>query len=209
MKHYVALIVILCVAAGGHWGIRAAQARRSANATGQRVRAIPSSIGEYQQRGADHTIDEHTQLVLETSTILIRDYIAPPKPQVQLTIVYAGATRRSLHFPEVCLVGGGWEIREQRTHPVAFLFSAKRLVLVNGAQKQAVLYWFKTGDTLTGNFFLNAYYWAKNQVTGGGRTSAMIKLTAMVRKNQNEDAVFAALEDFAVMLTPMLSDYVP
>lgn len=209
MKHFAALVVILSVVAAGHWSIRTAQARKGAEPLGDSVLRVPDMIGDYRQVGADHEISDHVKRVLGTSSILIRDYAAPSGSRVQLTIVHAGATRRSLHFPEVCLVGAGWEIREQTMSQVGILFSAKQLVLVSGEHTQAVLYWFKTGDRMTGNFFVNAYYWAVNQLTMGTPTSSMIKLSAMVPPGMPEERVFEALHDFAVRFAPVLQDYVP
>jgi len=136
---------------------------------------------------------------------LMRDYVAPSGWPLQLTIVYAGTTRRSLHFPEVCLVGQGWEVREQGAQPVGFMFTAKRLVISNGSDEDAILYWFKTGDKLTGNFFVNSWHWALNQLSFQAPTSAMIKISAPI-VNDDRERVFELLDDFARKLTPLLMD---
>ena len=72
-------------------------------------------------------------------------------------------------------------------------------------QRLAVIYWFKTGDMLTGNYFTNAWQWAKNQLSFGTATSAMVKVETPVG-SQGEDAAFGLLEDFASKLTPVLLD---
>lgn len=207
MKHFWTAFVILLLCAGAHVGIVKAQAEAVRARATVVAFEIPDRIGRYRQYGQDIDAGDHTRRVLETSSILMRNYVAPNGWPVQLTIVYAGTTRRSLHFPEVCLVGAGWEIMEQRAAPVGVAFEAKRLVLVNGARREAVLYWFKTGDKLTGNYFLNAYHWAKNQLMFGAPTSAMIKLTAPVQGGNSEMA-FSILEDFAASFAPILLDRV-
>ena len=68
-----------------------------------------------------------------------------------------------------------------------------------------MLYWFKTGDRFTGNFFVNSWHWARNQLTQGASTSAMIKVSAPIG-NRDEESVFQLLEDFATKLTPILRD---
>ena len=208
IKHYVAVGIFLALAAGINWTILTRQAEAGRVTVPETIAEIPARIADYEQRGADIEVDEHTKRVLETSSILIRNYTAPNGWPIELTIVYAGSTRRSLHFPEVCLVGAGWEIRSQESTTVGFDHTARRLVLVNNEHQQAVLYWFKTGDFLTGNFFLNAMYWAKNQITFGTPTSAMIKLTAPLVPG-NEEAAFAMLEDFAMKLQPVIMRHVP
>jgi hypothetical protein len=80
-------------------------------------------------------------------------------------------------------------------------------LLVRGGEQQAVLYWFKTEDRFTGNYFVNAAHWAKNQLTFEAPTSAMIKLTAIVGPD-GKDAAFRALEDFALKLGPIMLENV-
>lgn len=206
LKHGV-MVVLLALVAAAHLAILGAQARAAQRSNEMVTLDIPSRIGGYRQIGREHEVDERTQQVLGTSVILIRSYVSPQNRPMSLTIVYAGATRRSLHFPEVCLVGDGWEIQNQEMARVGMLFDAKRLVLVRADQREAVLYWFKTGDTLTGNYFKNAYYWAKNQLMFGAPTSSMIRLSTPIGRDGPESA-FRALEDFAITFAPILLDRV-
>jgi EpsI family protein len=208
VRHYIALVSILALAAAGHLGILRAHKEASRALPEAEELDIPAQIADYTQRGADAEIDEHTQNVLGTSSILIRDYLAPPQKHVQLTLVHS-TSRRSLHFPEVCLVGGGWEIQTQTTQPIGFFFDAKKLVLVNGERRQLVLYWFKTGDELTGNFFVNAFHWAKTQLAFGSPTSTMTKVSTVLQPGQSEEQAFATLEDFAIKFTPILQERIP
>lgn len=206
MKHYIITLVALMAVTGVHLSFLGAQEEdTSKKDAAMQTFDIPDRIGAYRALGTEESVDDHTKEVLQTSSIFIRNYVSPHGIPVQLTIVYAGTTRRSLHFPEVCLVGDGWDIQEQAAYPVGILFTAKRLVLAKGNETEAVLYWFKTGDDFTGNFFLNALDWATEQFTHGAPTSAMIKLTMRVGP-QGREGAFATLEDFATKLTPILRD---
>lgn len=208
MKHFIVLCVVLGAASMAHTTLLRAQAEAGRVTMPESIREIPENIADFQQMGTDEGVDERTKQVLETSSILIRNYRASNGWPVQLTIVYAGATRRSLHFPELCLVGSGWEIRRQEAALVGMMFEARRLVLVKGEDSEAVLYWFKTGDEMTGNYFLNAYYWAQNQMMFGAPTSAMIRLAVPIGPG-GEEAAFAVLDDFAFKLVPYLQEHVP
>jgi EpsI family protein len=200
-------VVLLASLTGGRMAIARAQEASVEGIRQQEALTFPDRIGGY-TRMSDVKISEDVKRALETSNILVRNYISPQGPVAQLTIVHAGTTRRSLHFPEVCLVGNGWEIREQEVVQVGFTFHARRLVLVKGDQREAVLYWFKTGDTLTGNYFLNAFYWARNQLTFGSPTSAMFKVSMRFARGGEEEA-FQVLEDFAVKLREPILTHVP
>lgn len=207
-KVYLGVVSSLVIVAAVHVVILTTQFRAGQSAPAETIGAIPSRIADYVQVGSDETIDPRTAAILETSTVLIRNYNSGSGWPVQLVIVYAGATRRSLHFPEVCLMGSGWELKEQTTTQIGILFSAKRLVLVNGRNRQAVLYWFKTGDYLTGNYFVNALHWTANQMMFASPTSAMIQVATPIGTD-GEDAAFAILEDFAVKLYPEIMRHVP
>ncbi len=196
-------VVLLVLVAASHVRIVDAQAKAGMNTSAPMTLDIPPVVADYTQYGEDIPVDDRTREVLETSAILQREYRAPNGRRLLLSIVHAGSTRRSLHFPEVCLVGDGWEIVKQQETPIGILFSAKQLVLVKGESAEAVLYWFKTGDHVTGNYFGNAYQWAKNQITFGNPSSSMIKLTTPIG-SAGERAAFAALEDFAAKFAAIM-----
>ena len=200
------LIAALGVLAFAHVKIVNAQKSANMDAAAPAMLNIPSEIADYRMR-RDHEIDETTRAILEGSTIMIRDYSAPGGRYVQLSIVHAGSTRRSLHFPEVCLVGVGWEIVKQHQTPIGILFTAKELVLVKGERSEAVLYWFKTGEHVTGDFFANAFEWAKNQIAFGEPTSSMIKIATPITPG-GERAAFDTLQDFATKFGPVMMEHI-
>ena len=202
VPHVVSAGLLVCLTAV-HLLVLHGQAAASQAPPAVALQEIPAQIVEYQQVGRNKDVSDRAQEVLENSPILIRTYVAPTGRPVSLTIVYAGTTRRSLHFPEVCLVGEGWEVHRQEMAPVGVMFNGKRLVLGKQEQREAVLYWFKTGDTFTGNYFLNAFYWARNQVSSGAPTSSMVRVSTPIAAD-GEAGAFAVLEDFAVKLVPVL-----
>lgn len=203
MSKFSFIAASLFAAAAIHLAIVSAQ-DRAANApfSGEDL-DIPSTIGNYQQAGADIPQEEHIKELLQTSSILMRDYAAPSGQIIHLAVVHAANTRGSLHFPEVCLTGQGWEIDRQYLAPVGFLFSAKHLILISGEHKEAVLYWFKTGPHLTGSFFLNSWYWIKEKVMLKAPATTMIRISTTVTR-EGETSAFNELKDFATRLTPVL-----
>jgi EpsI family protein len=206
VKHAIAGFLILGITAALHVQITRAQDRAAeADPEYAYLEQLPATIGQYHQYGEDIDPGDEVRRILETSSILMRHYISPGGQPILLTIVYAGQKRRSLHFPEVCLVGQGWEVERAYTAPVGMEFRAKRLVIFHGNRREAVLYWFKTGDTFTGSPFLNALHWGKQQIQLGTPTSSMIKLSMPIGPGeQGEDQAFAKLDDLALRLAPIL-----
>ncbi len=205
-----AFVALAMIVAGlvAHLSIVSSQATAVAAQKNWEGLDIPDYVGNFDRFGIDEGIDERTRALLETSEILIRPYRHKSGYPVTLTIVYAGTTRRSLHFPEVCLVGAGWEVREQGSEPLDFNLTSTKLHLVRDNREQAVLYWFKTGENMTGNYFENAYHWATNQLTRGTATSAMIKVSCQVQPGR-EDMAYAVLKDFSLSFMPIAMERIP
>lgn len=207
MKNYIATIAFLVVTAGIYAAINHARQAAASSASANMPISIPAEIGSYRQQGPDVPVAENVQRLLETNSVLMRTYRGPTGRPIELAVVYAGSTRRSLHFPEVCIVGQGWEIREQDMLPIGFSFDATKLVLVRDRTTEAVLYWYKTGERLTGSFFTNSWHWTLQQLTKGTATSSMIRISTPIRNNDEESA-FLLLEDFAEKLAPILLEKV-
>ena len=206
MKHLVILIVMLTLIGLVYFPLVHAQSEAVKAAPDVDLIDVPQFLGGYTQSADDIDVGNNVRSYLETSRILVRLYSAPSRRPVELTIVHAAVTRRSLHFPEICLVGEGWDIREQGVQPVGVLFTARRLVLVRGNEREAVIYWFQTGNRLTANYFVNAWHWARDQICLRSPVSAMIRLSTPVG-NQSETAAFSALVDFAMKLAPLMQEY--
>jgi len=208
MKHYITGIALMALTAAIHVAITHAQDQAATTALRSPNLNLPDRIGQYRQYGEDIDPGDEVRRILETSSILMRHYVSPGGAPIFVTVVYAGQKRRSLHFPEVCLVGQGWEVEQKYTAPVGIEFRARRLVIFRGNQKQAVLYWFKTGDTFTGNPFMNALYWGRMQLLLGTPTSSMIKLSMPITGAGNEgmEQAFASLDDMALRMAPILRE---
>jgi EpsI family protein len=206
MMHYIVGIAILVASASVHWAINLKRDWAAAADTPTVNLNLPAEVGPYRQIGEDIDPGDDVRKALETSDILMRYYSAPNGAPILVTIVYAGQKRRSLHFPEVCLVGQGWEVEQAYAAPVGIEFEARRLVIFRGDDEQAVLYWLKTGKRFTSSTFINALFWAREQLIFGTPTSSMIKLSMPVLKQvgQDEEEAFAILDDFASRLGPIL-----
>lgn len=205
---YAAGIGILGATAAVHWGINIKRDRAAMMDERYANLDLPEQIGYYRKVGEDIPPSEEVEAALETSSILMRHYLAPNGLRVYLTLVYAGQKRRSLHFPEVCLVGQGWEVEQAYTAPVGIEFRGKRMVIFRGKRKEAVLYWLKTGDRFTSSAFLNNLYWAREQLVFGTPTSAMVKLSMPILPGQDAEDAFTVLDDFATRLGPILLEYI-
>ncbi len=203
MKRYVATLAILISTAVLHAGIsRIQQASAAASATSELLN-IPAQILEFRQARADVPIPDSLREELETNTILMRDYVSMNGWPVQLTIVQAGNSRRSLHFPEVCFAGQGWETARKTLIPVGVYFVGQGLVVQRGETREAVLYWFRTGNHSTASYLTNTYYWSRDTMMMRNPSSQLIRLSTVIGEG-GEARAFRVLSDFASGLVPVL-----
>lgn len=208
MTRYIVTTSLLVATTVLHLFVRYVQADAALNRAPQELVNLRSEILEFQQIGEDIPASESVRQELETNAILQRNYASAYGGFVQLTIVYAGKTRRSLHFPEVCFTGQGWETRDKFSIPVGLSFVGQGLILQNGDSRQAVLYFFKTGDDLTGNYFANSVSWVRDTFLLRSPSSMLIRISTPVDE-QNEDRAIRLLNDFASGLAPILLETIP
>lgn len=207
MIRYILTLALLLATALVHAGIGFAQANAARNSSPPDLFAIPADIMGFRQAGPDVPVDESINQQLETNSILIRNYVAPSGAIVQLSIVYAQNTRRSIHFPEVCFTGQGWETHGKAPIPVGVNFIGQGLTLQRGDARDAVLYWFKTGDEFTSNYLVNSYFWARDKLLLRAPSTMLIRLGTPIK--QSEQVSFQILTDFASALTPILLETFP
>jgi EpsI family protein len=208
MARYGLTLLVLLAAAVAHRTVVSIQGTAAESTSAPTVLNVPSELLDFRQARPDVPVDDSVRQLLETNTILMRDYVSVRGELVQLAIVYAENTRRSLHFPEVCLTGQGWEVSGESAIPVGVLFVGKGLVLQKGDAHEAVIYWFQTGKYCTGNYFLNSFQWAWDKLLLRKPSSMLVRISAPIGR-QGKEAAFGVLNDFAAALAPILLETTP
>ncbi len=178
----------------------------------------------------EHVLDYESQLLdaddvaLETlppdTSFGQRRYTAPDKFQVLLNVVLMGTDRTSMHKPQFCLTGSGWNIdpsasAETRVHleqpfsyelPVVKLIANKE-VIDNGERKSArgvYVYWFVADDALSASVSGFQRMWlmaAKLVRTGVLQRWAYVSCFSACAPGQ-EDAVFERMTKFIAASVP-------
>lgn len=208
MIRHILVIVILFSTTVVHMTIQHEQSTVAETSSLPELLLIPSQILEFRQANPDSPVPEDIRRMLETNTILRRDYVSAYGRPVQLSIVYAEKTRRSLHFPEVCFTGQGWETQDKSSLPIGIDFVGQGLTVRKGDAEEAVLYWFKTGDVMTGNYFVNTYCWSVDKLLFRNPSTMLVRLSTPMG-TQGEEVAYEVLSDFASGLAPILYDTIP
>jgi exosortase len=126
---------------------------------------LPAQLGPYSS--TDMPPDSSEKQLLPEDTVLVKKQYFTPKEAAErdilnFTLVLAGAERRSIHRPEVCLTGQGWTLLESKVVPVQIsanqtlevtdLLLEKTVTPDQGQAKQLrahYVYWFIGTDLST------------------------------------------------------------
>ncbi|MEO6845769.1 MAG: exosortase-associated EpsI family protein [Chthoniobacterales bacterium] len=126
---------------------------------------LPDSVGN--AWGIDEPVSEAELALLPKDTEFAKKLYKTRNEQINCQIVLAGSDKRSIHRPEICLPGQGWNIKEEEVIPIQ-LKSGKTLEVMkiligrpiqNGNIKKELtsyyIYWFVGKDTTT------PYHWTR------------------------------------------------
>lgn len=127
---------------------------------------LPDSVGKFW--GTRQEVSEAEKVILPADTEFAKKLYADGQgDNINCQIVLAGAEKRSIHRPEICLPGQGWTLKsgEVVTIPldkgnplqVMKLTISRPVTLSNGFQKELTsyfIYWFVGKDTSTPYHFV-------------------------------------------------------
>lgn len=205
---FISLLVLLLPTAWGHYVIyKARDVDTSLDASQEFAKQLPQRVGTYRREGEPTPAGEGVLRSLYPSKVLMQGYSDSQGFPYQLTIVHSDAKWRGMHFPEVCITGSGWEVREQRVIDVGFAFAARRIVIHRGLNEEAVLYWFRSGDRATDSFFEHSFNWALERVTMKVPKSTLVRVSTPIIGGRREEA-FRRLEQFALRINPEIDTLV-
>lgn len=128
---------------------------------------LPIWVGDYLGESQEVTAAEKT--ILPDDTAFARsEYRSPQGDTVNCQIVLSGGQRRSIHRPEICLPGQGWNVRTGTAVPVPMANGSTLEVMkldlsrpiplrdgTTGNLRSVFLYWFVGQDTTT------PYHWKR------------------------------------------------
>ena len=130
------------------------------------------------------------------------------------TQIRKGSKSNSIHPPEHCLPGSGWDIIDSRVVPLEIPGlggapgEAKRFIIAKGNSRQLVYFWYQSrGRLLARNhevILFRVWDRAARQRTDG----SLVRLTIPIVNGNIADSE-RIFRDFTTQLAPLLPDYVP
>jgi exosortase D (VPLPA-CTERM-specific) len=176
---------------------------------------FPQSLAQW--RGSTQRLDADTLRMLKLDDYLLADYSPGKGVPVNLYVAYyaSQANGNSAHSPRACIPGDGWEIADfSRRELSAVKFNGlalrvNRVVIRKGENRQLVYYWFQQrGRNATDEHLVKLQiFW--DAIARHRSDGAMVRLVARLQPGEPESAGDGLLEDFAGVVVPELSGYVP
>ena len=157
--------------------------------------------------------------VLGVSDYVTRAYFAPQRTGVGLYIGYWQSQRQgsSIHSPQNCLPGAGWEpvsqsiisFADPRTPDTSY--QANRYVVQKGNDRILVLYWFQSHGRIVASEYWSKFYLVTDAMRLDRSDGAIVRLTAAMA-GPGPEAEARAQSDalaFAGVLLPQLDAFLP
>lgn len=173
------------------------------------LESLPFVLGEWEGRPSA-PLAKDVVAVLGVDEHIYRVYVRDGIP-LSLYAGYYDSQRRgdTIHSPQNCLPGAGWQPVSSGTLPLGGAQSARvnRYVIQKDLQKQVVLYWYHGRGRIVANEYANKVFlmWdaARLRRTNGGLVRIMTPVTS------STDAAVEHAAAFASTLVPALQRLMP
>ena len=181
-----------------------------------RLALFPSQVGDFE--GRETFIDQIYIDALKVSDYLMSNYQRPAEQQpVQLWIAYYDSQVKgaSVHSPQACLPGGGWQIDSFDVReipgvlPDGSALRVNRVEIAMGEERQLVYYWFaQRGRVITNEFAVKWFiFW--DGLTRNRTDGALVRVTTFVGDAAQLPEAEARLEAFVRAADPRLNYFLP
>ena len=173
---------------------------------------FPLQVGEWS--GKRDVLEQKFIDELDFKDYIIVNYVNDTGKLVNFYTAYYDTQRKgeSIHSPETCLPGGGWEFRKAGRTTVAMNpsdMTINRAFIVQGAAKQLTYYWFPLRDRIATNLWeVKAYnFW--DALTRQRTDGALVRLVTPVYKDEEVADADKRLVAFTREIVPVLNEYLP
>jgi exosortase D (VPLPA-CTERM-specific) len=182
----------------------------------QRFATLPMQIGEW--AGREVFVDRvYIDALLVTDHIMSNWQRPADQLPVELWVAWYDSQVKgaSVHSPQACLPGGGWQIESFSYREVPGVLpdgealTVNRVVISLGEVRSLVYYWFpQRGRNLT-NEFLVKWYIFQDGLTMNRTDGALVRLSTLIPDGTDVAAADRRLGDFLRDASPRLAWYLP
>jgi EpsI family protein len=175
---------------------------------------FPTLVGEW--TGKRDVMEEKFVKELDLSDYVIVDYQNSGKGVNFYTAYYQSQRKgESIHSPETCLPGGGWEFKNAGsvTLPVKRRngdpMRVNKAFMVKGNVKQLSYFWFPQRDRVLTNAWELKWYNFWDALMRQRTDGALVRLITPVYPNEDVQQAEARLTAFTREIVPILNEFLP
>jgi EpsI family protein len=165
-------------------------------------------------------LDSSVLALLRLDDYLTRAYFDPTQDGVGLYIGYYGSQRQgdTMHSPQNCLPGAGWEPVSRSMLPIAVSSGAAALdpeIVVNryliqkGVDQQLVLYWYQSHGRVVASEYWAKYYLVRDAIRLNRTDGALVRVIVPLVENTGATQAERVAVEFVKALFPLLDGYLP
>ena len=214
-----ALVLFLCFLAGAALVARSERPERVPPRVP--LSSFPTQLGEW--RGVEASpLEPNILAELGVDDYLTRVYFDPSRSAIGLYVGYYGSQRQgdTMHSPQNCLPGAGWEPVSRRMLPISIAPSPARQaqeIVVNrylirkGVDQQLVLYWYQSHGRVVASEYWAKLYLIQDAVRLNRTDGALVRVITPITSNTDGDARHAeeTAVGFVQTLFPLLQRSLP
>lgn len=177
--------------------------------------SFPAQLGNWDS--TQIALDKDTLEVLGAGDFMERVYHdrSGQLPDVDLFLAYFASQRAgdTIHSPQHCLPGAGWNPEERRGITLALpghsQFPANRYVISKGESRRLVLYWYWAHDRGVASEYLAKFYLVADAIRMNRSDGALVRVTIVMLPGESAEAAQQRVMPFAGRVVPLLDDYIP
>ena len=181
----------------------------------QPLSTFPAQLGSWSS--TDIPMDKDTLAVLGPGEFLERVYEDPSgrMPAVDLFLAYFGSQRTgdTIHSPQHCLPGAGWNPEQKQIVTMALPghapFPANLYVISKGDSRRLVLYWYWAHDRGVASEYWAKYYLVADAIRMNRSDGALVRITMPMLPAETPEAAEERMLPFTARVVPLLDSYIP
>ena len=176
---------------------------------------FPTQLGNW--NSTEVALDKETLEVLGAGDFMERTYQDPAGnlPDVDLFLAYFASQRTgdTIHSPQHCLPGAGWNAEEKSgitlAAPGHAPFPVNRYVISKGESRRLVLYWYWAHDRGVASEYWAKFYLVKDAIRMNRSDGALVRITISMFPGETPEAAQQRILPFSSFVVPLLDDYIP
>ena len=171
---------------------------------------IPLKFNKW--KGENIYLDKRVYKILQTKSIIHREYVSSEGDNIFLSIVYYPETKVDFHSPEGCLSGKGVTIKQSErevilnTKKEMYKFKVNKLVRDQEDQKSVIYYFYKTGNFIGPSYIKLRFKIALNKFLSQEKSGSLIRISIPLTEQSPKNAE-AKLKIFLEAILPYIITY--